>query len=271
MTTALSDAPHLPLAAPLYQTDSGRLYHGEPNLTHRICSLARRLQLTRRMRTCQPVKSSSSLLASPVSLPPSPACPPSHCLACHLCQSRAQVYFCLSCLPSRSHRSSWQDVRLPLPSAPRTRADLGLTVAFSSCRHVSRSVERYLRWLGVRTEGESSSYAVFGEQRRDCLARTSSSVLPMTRLLLRTVFSLGDHRRRMLGPSANLPPDYFSPDKRSPETDELRTKVRVTLEEEVARYFKDNLGQVAIYDANVRARVAGQRRAARASRGERSD
>ncbi|GAA5830441.1 hypothetical protein JCM5353_005845 [Sporobolomyces roseus] len=82
--------------------------------------------------------------------------------------------------------------------------------------HVSRSVERYLRWLGVKTE----------------------------------VFSLGDHRRRLLGPSANLPPDYFSPVDRSDETDELRQRVRLTLEEDVARFFKENRGQVAIYDAN---------------------
>ncbi|GAA5877469.1 hypothetical protein JCM16303_003344 [Sporobolomyces ruberrimus] len=82
--------------------------------------------------------------------------------------------------------------------------------------HVSRSVERYLRWLGVKTE----------------------------------VFSLGDHRRRLLGPSANLPPDYFSPVDRSEETDVLRQKVRLTLEEDVARFFKENRGQVAIYDAN---------------------
>ncbi|BGP14758.1 hypothetical protein JCM10213v2_002710 [Rhodosporidiobolus nylandii] len=82
--------------------------------------------------------------------------------------------------------------------------------------HVSRSVERYLRWLGVRTE----------------------------------VFSLGDHRRRLLGPSSKLPADYFDPTGRSAATDELRLRVRVTLEEEIARYFKDNVGQVAIYDAN---------------------
>ncbi|GAA6027880.1 hypothetical protein JCM8097_001762 [Rhodosporidiobolus ruineniae] len=82
--------------------------------------------------------------------------------------------------------------------------------------HVSRSVERYLRWLGVRTE----------------------------------VFSLGDHRRRVLGPSSKLPPDYFDAASRTPETDEMRMKVRVTLEEEIARYFKENTGQVAIYDAN---------------------
>ncbi|GAA6008658.1 hypothetical protein JCM10207_007193 [Rhodosporidiobolus poonsookiae] len=82
--------------------------------------------------------------------------------------------------------------------------------------HVSRSVERYLRWLGVRTE----------------------------------VFSLGDHRRRVLGPSSKLPPDYFDAEGRSPETDELRMKVRLTLEEEVAKFFRENVGQVAIYDAN---------------------
>lgn len=58
----------------------------------------------------------------------------------------------------------------------------------------------------------------------------------------------------MLGPSANLPPDYFHPEGRSPETDELRAKVRITLEEEVARYFKENEGQVAIFDANVSSR-----------------
>jgi hypothetical protein len=67
-----------------------------------------------------------------------------------------------------------------------------------------------------------------------------------------TVFSLGDHRRRLLGPSRNLPQDYFDPVNRSAETDELRQRVRVTLEEELATFFKDNRGQVAIYDANVR-------------------
>ncbi|BGP54498.1 hypothetical protein JCM8202_001578 [Rhodotorula sphaerocarpa] len=82
--------------------------------------------------------------------------------------------------------------------------------------HVSRSVERYLRWLGVRTE----------------------------------VFSLGDHRRRILGPSANLPPDYFNAAERTPETDKMRTEVRLSLENEIAKYFRENIGQVAIFDAN---------------------
>lgn len=65
------------------------------------------------------------------------------------------------------------------------------------------------------------------------------------------VFSLGDHRRRVIGPSANLPPDYFNAEGRSPETDRLRTEIRLSLEEEVAKYFRDNVGQVAIFDANV--------------------
>lgn len=67
------------------------------------------------------------------------------------------------------------------------------------------------------------------------------------------VFSLGDHRRRVIGPSSNLPPDYFNAEGRSPETDRLRTEIRLSLEEEVAKYFRDNVGQVAIFDANVSA------------------
>ena len=162
----------------------------------------------------------------------------------------------LTALPPRS---SWQDVRSPLSHSRQPAPPFGeLTLLPSARRHVSRSVERYLRWLGVRTEGAcrlSSSPLAPRHQipilpgapaRIPCFARGADAHL------VPTVFSLGDHRRRMLGPSANLPPDYFSPDQRSPETDELRTKIRVTLEEEVARYFKDNLGQVAIYDANVR-------------------
>lgn len=73
-----------------------------------------------------------------------------------------------------------------------------------------------------------------------------------------TVFSLGDHRRRILGPSSKLPPDYFDAESRSPETDELRKHVRLTLEEEVAKFFKENIGQVAIYDANVSRLRAGE-------------
>jgi 6-phosphofructo-2-kinase/fructose-2,6-biphosphatase 4 len=42
--------------------------------------------------------------------------------------------------------------------------------------HISRALERYLRWNGVTTE----------------------------------VFSLGDYRRKTLGHAKDLPPDYFT-------------------------------------------------------------
>lgn len=65
------------------------------------------------------------------------------------------------------------------------------------------------------------------------------------------MFSLGDHRRRVLGPSSNLPSDYFNPEERGPETEALRTKVKESLEADVEKFFRENRGQVAIYDANV--------------------
>ncbi|KAK4701670.1 hypothetical protein P7C70_g4559, partial [Phenoliferia sp. Uapishka_3] len=46
------------------------------------------------------------------------------------------------------------------------------------------------------------------------------------------------------------------PEGRSPETQELRDKVKKSLEDEVARFFEENRGQVAIYDANNGTRVA---------------
>lgn len=66
-----------------------------------------------------------------------------------------------------------------------------------------------------------------------------------------TVFSLGDHRRRVVGPSSNLPDDYFQSEGRSPETEQLRLKVKQSLEDDVEKFFNENRGQVAIYDANV--------------------
>jgi len=41
--------------------------------------------------------------------------------------------------------------------------------------HISRALERYLRWMGIKTQ----------------------------------VVSLGDYRRRLLGGAQKLPPDYF--------------------------------------------------------------
>lgn len=82
--------------------------------------------------------------------------------------------------------------------------------------HISRSLLRYLRWLGVKTE----------------------------------VFSLGDYRRKRLGSAASLPPDYFFPGKRSPESETLRNQIRGEMSDIILQYFQRDRGQVAIYDAN---------------------
>lgn len=85
--------------------------------------------------------------------------------------------------------------------------------------HISRSLERYLRWLGVRTK----------------------------------VFSLGDFRRDQIGPSEGLPKDYFyRSGTRSSETEALRKRIKDGLEEKIKEWFTKENGQVAIYDANVR-------------------
>lgn len=84
--------------------------------------------------------------------------------------------------------------------------------------HVAHSIDRYLRWLGVSVR----------------------------------VFSLGDHRRTILGGADQLPSDYFATDgSRSPETEELRHRVKESFDATVESYFKKEEGQVAIYDANV--------------------
>jgi 6-phosphofructo-2-kinase / fructose-2,6-biphosphatase 4 len=55
----------------------------------------------------------------------------------------------------------------------------------------------------------------------------------------------------VLGPTEKLPPDYFNPSGRTPETEEMRRRVRESLEEDVSKFFSEGRGQVAIYDANV--------------------
>jgi 6-phosphofructo-2-kinase/fructose-2,6-biphosphatase 4 len=50
-----------------------------------------------------------------------------------------------------------------------------LTVVARGKTHISRALERYLRWLGVKTR----------------------------------VYSLGDYRRKVLGGAKNVPSDYF--------------------------------------------------------------
>ncbi|KAJ4473096.1 6-phosphofructo-2-kinase-domain-containing protein [Lentinula aciculospora] len=88
--------------------------------------------------------------------------------------------------------------------------------------HISRSLERYLRWMGVKTQ----------------------------------VVSLGDYRRKTLGGAQKLPADYFHLGEKSPETIALRKKVSDGCEQQIWDFFKT--GQVVIYDANNGTRAARQ-------------
>jgi 6-phosphofructo-2-kinase/fructose-2,6-biphosphatase 4 len=102
--------------------------------------------------------------------------------------------------------------------------------------HISRALERYLRWMGVKTQ----------------------------------VVSLGDYRRKTIGGAQKLPPDYFTlgehrnfarvgslvliqmcvqEGEKSPETMALRQKVSEGCEKLIWDYFEGG-GQVVIYDAN---------------------
>ncbi|KAF8966618.1 6-phosphofructo-2-kinase-domain-containing protein [Flammula alnicola] len=86
--------------------------------------------------------------------------------------------------------------------------------------HISRALERYLRWMGVKTQ----------------------------------VVSLGDYRRKTLGGAQKLPPDYFTLE---PRTMALRKKVSDGCEKLLWDYFESG-GQVVIYDANNGTRAARQ-------------
>ncbi|KAK7681362.1 hypothetical protein QCA50_015453 [Cerrena zonata] len=81
--------------------------------------------------------------------------------------------------------------------------------------HISRALERYLRWTGVKTQ----------------------------------VISLGDYRRKVLGGAQKLPPDYFTLGEKSPETLALRKKIQDGCEQLIWDFFNSG-GQVIIYDAN---------------------
>lgn len=81
--------------------------------------------------------------------------------------------------------------------------------------HISRALERYLRWMGVKTQ----------------------------------VISLGDYRRKVLGGAHNLPKDYFTLGEKSPETQALRRNVKQGCEALIWEFFEKG-GQVVIYDAN---------------------
>lgn len=108
--------------------------------------------------------------------------------------------------------------------------------------HISRALERYLRWAGIKTQ----------------------------------VISLGDYRRKSLGGAQKLPSDYFTlgawpidhrrctmltpPNlgKKSPETIELRQKVLDGCEQLIWDFFNAG-GQCVIYDANNGRREQRQR------------
>ncbi|KAG0696597.1 bifunctional 6-phosphofructo-2-kinase fructose-2,6-bisphosphate 2-phosphatase [Suillus ampliporus] len=89
--------------------------------------------------------------------------------------------------------------------------------------HISRALERYLRWMGVKTQ----------------------------------VVSLGDYRRKTLGGTKKLPPDYFTLGEKSPETMELRQMVSDGCEKLIEDFFVAG-GQVVIYDANNGSRQSRQ-------------
>ncbi|KAK0530120.1 hypothetical protein OC834_003420 [Tilletia horrida] len=81
--------------------------------------------------------------------------------------------------------------------------------------HLAHALERYLRWLGVKS----------------------------------AVFSLGDYRRRVIGSAESLPKDYFADDGRSESTEALRQSIQNGFDQTVADFFNFG-GQVVIYDAN---------------------
>ncbi|EPS93408.1 hypothetical protein FOMPIDRAFT_76025 [Fomitopsis schrenkii] len=81
--------------------------------------------------------------------------------------------------------------------------------------HISRALERYLRWTGVKTQ----------------------------------VISLGDYRRKVIGGTQKLPPDYFTLGEKSPETIALRKRISDGCEQLIWDFFNAK-GQVLIYDAN---------------------
>ncbi|KIR30890.1 6-phosphofructo-2-kinase/fructose-2,6-bisphosphatase [Cryptococcus deuterogattii LA55] len=83
--------------------------------------------------------------------------------------------------------------------------------------HISRALERYLRWLGVKTR----------------------------------VYSIGDYRRKVLGGAENVPHDYFQTKApRSEATNALRRRIKTELEDQIMDFFAVQGGQVVIYDAN---------------------
>lgn len=73
----------------------------------------------------------------------------------------------------------------PFPSSRVNKWSILTQMIARGKTHISRALERYLRWLGVKAR----------------------------------VYSLGDYRRKMLGGAENVPPDYFQTKGRSHTTD----------------------------------------------------
>ncbi|KAJ1034202.1 hypothetical protein NDA18_001067 [Ustilago nuda] len=82
--------------------------------------------------------------------------------------------------------------------------------------HLSHAIERYLTWLGVKSG----------------------------------VFSLGDHRRKVLGGADKIPSDYFVTGPKSEETETLRKRILDDFDGTVVDFFFKQGGQVVVYDAN---------------------
>ncbi|TDL22837.1 bifunctional 6-phosphofructo-2-kinase/fructose-2,6-bisphosphate 2-phosphatase [Rickenella mellea] len=129
---------------------------------------------------------------------------------------------CSSSIPPQPHRPN----RLPMAAPLYTTASgllfhagkiLVVTVGLPARgkTHVSRALERYLRWLGVKTQ----------------------------------VISLGDYRRKTVGGAQQLPSDYFTLGEKTATTQALRQKVSEGCEQLIWKFFEDG-GQVVIYDAN---------------------
>jgi len=93
--------------------------------------------------------------------------------------------------------------------------------------HISVSLARYLRWLGVKTH----------------------------------VFHLGDYRRAAVGPGKDVPEDYFHINAR-PSSVLLRNKILKKCREDIYHFLQHENGQVAIYDS-VNATSAGRRAVAK--------
>ncbi|KAI0000183.1 bifunctional 6-phosphofructo-2-kinase/fructose-2,6-bisphosphate 2-phosphatase [Russula compacta] len=114
--------------------------------------------------------------------------------------------------------------------------------------HISRALERYLRWAGIKTQVVS-----LGDYRRKTLGGPRSYPLTISR-------SVRGRGRSIIGVALYV---YATkPGKKSPETIELRQKVLDGCEQLIWDFFNAG-GQCVIYDANNGRREQRQRVAAK--------